>query len=523
MNNLVANEATAFAASRRQGALTPMVSAVLVLIALTMIVRMLFAWTLGLGIDESYTVATGRDPQLSYFDHPPLAWWLEWAAGRLFGTEDALVLRAPFVMLFALTTWLMFALTRLLFDERAGLWAAVTLNLAPVLAWTSGTWILPDGPLNAALLAGAYSVSAALFTASASAPVWWLVAGVCGGLAMLAKLHGIFLFAGTGLFLSTSPSYRHWLATPWPYVAIIVAAVIFLPVIIWNEQHQWVSFVFQGERARPREFEIWAPPAAIAGQALFLLPWVWLPLVLCLVKAGLAGPANDRQWLMVCLAIGPIAFFTAVAWTGTHTHPHWAASGYLMLFPLLGLRVATSIRNGRHETRIWLVSAAILLAVLVSGVIALANLPWPPIRLIKGTTLENPVVDALNWDSIEPELRARHLLGRTNLFVAARRWDDAGKIDYALHGRVPVVCLGHDPRGFGIVRKPRKYLGEDALIIGRDLSYGSVQKSYGSHFQSISQLPPITIEQGGQPAFALSVYLAHKMLSVPNKPDRLGH
>src|SRR5262245_42136621 len=172
----------------------------------------------------------------------------------------------------------MFRLTALLFGEQAGLWAAVTLNLAPVLAWTTGTWVLPDGPLNAALLAGVYCVCMALFVARSTAPLSWLAAGAYGGLAMMAKLHGIFLFAGVGLFLITSPAHRHWLATPWPYLALAFAAAIFLPVIIWNEHHGWVSFVFQAGRARPREFQLWAPFVALAGQALFLLPWIWLPL-----------------------------------------------------------------------------------------------------------------------------------------------------------------------------------------------------------------------------------------------------
>ena len=87
--------------------------AVLILIATTMVVRILFAWSLGLGIDESYTVATGRHPQLSYFDHPPLAWWLAWAGANFFATEAPLAVRAPFILLFAATTWLMFSLTRL--------------------------------------------------------------------------------------------------------------------------------------------------------------------------------------------------------------------------------------------------------------------------------------------------------------------------------------------------------------------------------------------------------------------------
>src|SRR5262249_23671963 len=170
--------------------------AVLILIAATLVGRMLFGFCFGLGIDESYTVATGRHPQLSTFDHPPAAWWLAWGASRLFATESALVLRLPFILLFAVTTWLTYRLTAYLFDERAGFWAAATLNLAPVIAWTSGTWIVPDGPLNAALMAATFATAKAVFGPRRTAPPWWLAAGGCGGLSLLSKFHGIFLFAG---------------------------------------------------------------------------------------------------------------------------------------------------------------------------------------------------------------------------------------------------------------------------------------------------------------------------------------
>ena len=116
---------------------------VFALIAVTFAVRIAFASTLGLGIDEAYTVATARSFALSTYDHPPLAWWLAGGARWLFGTEAAPAVRLPFMVLFALSTWLMFALTRLLFGSRAGLLASLTLNFAPVLAWSSGTFVLP--------------------------------------------------------------------------------------------------------------------------------------------------------------------------------------------------------------------------------------------------------------------------------------------------------------------------------------------------------------------------------------------
>ena len=40
------------------------------------VARLFFAFTIGLGIDESYTVAISRRLCLSYFDHPPLHLWI---------------------------------------------------------------------------------------------------------------------------------------------------------------------------------------------------------------------------------------------------------------------------------------------------------------------------------------------------------------------------------------------------------------------------------------------------------------
>ena len=495
--------------------------ALLILIAATLVARIAFASSLGLGVDESYTVATGRHPQLSYFDHPPAAWWLAWAANRLLDSECALALRLPFILLFALSTWLMFALTARLFDEKAGLWAAATLNLAPVIAWTSGSWILPDGPLNAALLAGAYCIVSALFVVRPAAPLWWLAAGACGGLALLSKLHGGFLFAGVGLFLLTSASHRRWLLTPWPYAGAAVALVMFLPVIVWNQEHGWVSFAFQAGRVGVRAFNPWGPLVSLAGQAAFLLPWLWLPLVACLVKAIARGPADERRWLMACLAIGPIFVFTAAGLTGNRVLHHWAAPGYLMLFPLLGADVAKAIESGRPLVRSWLIATTASLAVLLTVVMATANLPWPALALPEGKSVPYPLLESVDWSDLERELEARGLIGRSKLFVAAARWHEAGKIDYALRGRMPVLCLCHDPRGYGVLTQPEAHIGEDALIIGRDLPRARVEATYGGYFRSIVDQPPVTITRAGRPAFELSVYLGHTLHSSGQEPSLL--
>jgi 4-amino-4-deoxy-L-arabinose transferase-like glycosyltransferase len=500
---------------------SPASRAVLILIASALVARILFGLSLGLGIDESYTVATGRHLQLSYFDHPPAAWWLAWGARQLFATENALALRLPFILLFALTTWLMFRLTTLLFGEKAGFWAAATLNLTPVIAWTSGTWILPDGPLNTALAAGAYAAACALLGARSMAPLWWLAAGACGGLALLAKFHGVFLFAGIGLFLATSPRHRYWILTPWPYATAIVAIAIFLPVIVWNVQHGWVSFAFQATRAQIQGISPWGPLTALAGQALYVLPWLWLPLVICLAKAVVRGPTDTQRWLMACLAIGPIVTFTVVAVTGTHVLHHWAAPGYLMLFPLLGAEVSAAIENADRRVRTWVIATATSLGAVLVGVMIIAYLPWPAIALSGGKSVPYPLQESVDWTNLKSELEGRGFASRTRLFIATTRWHEAGKIDYALGGKLPVLCLCRDPRGYGMLTKPEAHLGEDALIVGRDLSPQRINKTFDAYFAKIEEMPPITITRAGRPAFELSVYLGHVLRASTEKPSLL--
>ena len=58
-----------------------------------LVARAFFALMLGLGIDESYTVAISRGLALSYFDHPPLHLWITHFAARAAG-ENVVSTRA---------------------------------------------------------------------------------------------------------------------------------------------------------------------------------------------------------------------------------------------------------------------------------------------------------------------------------------------------------------------------------------------------------------------------------------------
>src|SRR5260370_4086247 len=305
--------------------------AVAVLIFWTFLGRLALASALGLGVDESYMVAAGRKLQISYFDHPPIAWWMAWATGHLAGTESPVVVRLPFIALFAVTTFLMYRLTSALFGPEAGLWAAVVLNLAPVFGISSASWVLPDGPLLAALLGPAVCLVAALPSEGRTAWGWWLGTGMCAGLALCSKYSAVLTIGGAAGFLLTEPVSRRWLKQPHPYAAGLIALAVFVPVLIWNAENGWVSFLFQAGRAEGG-FHPFGPVAMLAGAAAFLLPWIWGPLVVCGFLALPRGPSHSERSLPVCLPAPPLIVFAAAS-PRDNVLFHWAAQGYVMLMP----------------------------------------------------------------------------------------------------------------------------------------------------------------------------------------------
>jgi 4-amino-4-deoxy-L-arabinose transferase-like glycosyltransferase len=477
---------------------------VTLLILATFLARLLFAASLGLGIDESYMVAAGRQLRLGYFDHPPIAWWLAWTAAHLAGSDSALVVRLPFIALFALATWLMYRVTAALFGAWAGLWAAVLANLCPVIGVTAATWVLPDGPLFAALLGATLCLIAALPTEGKAAWGWWLGAGICAGLALSSKYSAALTILGAIVFLLTERTGRRWLLRPHPYVAGLAALAMVMPVLIWNARHGWVSFLFQGGRAEGR-FKLLGPVLTLAGGALFLLPWIWLPLVVCGFDALRRGPADKGRWLLLCLAAPPIIFFTLISlWSRVLFH--WAAPGYLMLLPLLGDAIVR-----RHRSRRWLAATAAIVVLGAAFVGSEVRFDWLPLTIGDFRLGNDPGLAAVDWDSLRKELAERGLLDRPGTVVAATRWLDAGKIDYALDGRVPVICLGSDPREYGIIAPAGDYAGLDVLIVAPGISPAAIAVRFGKLFDSIDTLAPATVLHDGRPALVVPLYLGHRL------------
>jgi 4-amino-4-deoxy-L-arabinose transferase-like glycosyltransferase len=465
----------------------------ILLILITTTLRLAFAAATGLGVDESYMISAGRVLSLGYFDHPPASWWLSWASTHLFNSEAPIVARLPFILLFALTTWLMARLGEAIGGPRAGFWAAVTLNLSPVFGVTSGIWVLPDGPLDCALTGAALCLLRALQGRRG----YWCGAGACAGFALFSKYSAILTIAGAFLFLAINREHRVWLRRCEPYAAAAIALLVFAPVIIWNIDNHWASFAFQGARAGGLRFHPLAPLTTLAGEALFVLPWFAIPMV---ILGCQAFRSDWRDQMLACLAAPPIVLFALIsAWSSQRILFHWAAPGYLMLFPLLGRFVATHC--DRQAIRASIIGTVVLCLVSVTVIATQLQFDWLPTN--------DATAEGVDWTSLRDDLTARGLL-HSGTVVGVPNWRDAGKIAHALGSDVTVICLNSDARQFGFAVPAERWAGADILLLIVDHP-DTMIAALSDRFERIEMLPPAAVTLRGRTLKTVTVAIGQRL------------
>jgi len=480
--------------------------AALIVLALGLAARLALAAILDPGLDEAYAIAVSSRWQLSWFDHPPMAFW--WVAAMralgapIFGADLPPVwLRLPFVLAFTATSWLIFDLTRRLWGARAGLWALGALTLAPFFLVSAGSWLVPDGPLVLFLAATARILVEILFFAPEPARErrLWLLAGLTLGLAGLSKYHAVLFAVGTLAFLLATP-HRRRLAGLGPWLAAAIALAVVSPVLIWNAENQWVSFLFQSSRGGGGRTNWAGFGRAVLGQLAYLAPWTAIAALWATGRAldrdrDAAGPAA----FLVAIAVLPITIFTSVPLLGGDSLPHWQMPGWLFLLPLLGRALAESETASARLPRLarrFAVATVILLALAASAFAALRLAP-PSRALAQKMKLLNFIQESTTWRDLPAALEARGLLapdaeGRPPIVVSFR-WIEAARIAEALGSRATVTVFDQDPRGFAFLADPRAFLGRDLVLIGRPQTLADHMSAVAPLFERIEPEAPLTV------------------------------
>jgi 4-amino-4-deoxy-L-arabinose transferase-like glycosyltransferase len=146
------------------------------------------------------------------------------------------------------------------------------------------------------------------------APRWWLLAGLFGGLALLSKFtFALWLPAVLAFWLV--PAWRgRWLASPYPWLAALIATIVFSPVLIWNGQHEWASFRFQFVRAAATHDWSLRTVGDYIGIQFGLVGFVMLPVLLSGVSLMAWRGYVRREAVPILLSTAVIVPFGYLFW-----------------------------------------------------------------------------------------------------------------------------------------------------------------------------------------------------------------
>ncbi len=295
------------------------------IVAYVILLRLVFGGTVDLLPQEAYYWNYSQHLDIGYLDHPPMVAWLIWL-GTAIGGNTEFAVRFGALLSWLIAGFFCFQLARNLYGKTEG-FVAVLIFCALPFFFLTGMVMTPDTPLTAAWAGALYFLERALIGQRRMA---WLGAGLCVGLGLLSKYTIILLLPATLVLLLLDPRLRAWFLRPEPYLAAVVAAIVFSPVILWNATNGWASFVFQGSRRleAPCDFSL----DVLAGSILLLLTPVGIASVVVLASRFLRRPgwfSDKRMAFTVIYTLVPLSIFVAFGfahevklnWTG----PLWLA------------------------------------------------------------------------------------------------------------------------------------------------------------------------------------------------------
>jgi hypothetical protein len=411
--------------------------------------------------------------------------------------------RVVFVWLFFATGWIYYHLASRLFGPRSALIALFALNVTPFFFASAGGWVVPDGPLLFGLVVAAWAASLLFFpkpTEKASAWRFWPIVGLGLGLAGLSKYSAILTASGLVTFMLLSSEQRHWFKHPAPYVSAILACAMITPVVLWNAQHGWVSFEFQGDRGVPSgQLRPSQLTTMSFGEIAFLSPWIFAALV-----AGLANAfriwADERRFFLLCLSLPPIVLFTLTPLWGARGQPHWTMPGWFFAFALMGIWV-NELGTAINALRRWAVATAALLAAIAALAIVQASTGWPWVILTAHSGVADPMLESFEWSA----LKDAPIFHSPPGFVISTKWSDAGKIAVALGPQIPVFVLSNDPRGWAFLDESGRFVGKSGVIVTPAAEVASTLAMAGPLFAEFEQPQLYALGRRGRPEIKLAL------------------
>lgn len=493
------------------------------LILVFTLIRLLIANLINLGNDEVYYFTYAVLPDWNHFDHPPLVG----AFIRIFTfnlqLNNEVMVRLPGIIAAAVNTWLIARCGELVKNRRTGLIAALLYNTSIYTSIISGIFILPDSVQLVFWLAALCTM---LRTIQSGRPLVihknLLLTGLWIGLAVMSKVHGVFLWFGFLGFIIIDR--RGLLKSPYLYVSIAITVLIASPILFWNISNDFVTWRFHSERVTVTEqgIDLKAFFRTLIGQILYANPVQITLFVLTgrvIARRQNFLDASAMALLLWCSI--PIILCTTLVSIFRDTLPHWSGPGFIGLMPVAAAWVETQVDDParRFYPKMLNTCVTVIAFVFIAGPLLIKSYPgtMSPKPFPK-TGSGDATLDITGWEQLLPafeKLRNDDIVSgkiRRDAPLVVHKWFPGAHIYYHVAYPLDMRVIGvgelNDLHQFCWLNKlyGRIPAGADAWYISPSNNFTNPVELYGDAFRSIEKAATITQRRSGRVARYWFVY-----------------
>ncbi|MBI5188445.1 MAG: glycosyltransferase family 39 protein [Nitrospirae bacterium] len=444
---------------------------------------------LDLSPDEAHYWEWSRRLDWSYYSKGPMIAYLVYLGTSIFG-DTVLGIRIMAVIFSAISSILLYILGKKLYDEQVGLSSAVLMQIVPLFS-TFGIlftidspfiffWILslflfyrstknselrtPNSELNNSSLVTRHP--APYGTGRHSSLIYWFLLGLSIGVGLLTKYTMAFFYLSAFLFLLLSKENRGLLLTKGPYIAFITSLIIFSPVIIWNANHDWVTFRHTAGQAHlSGQWSVvssqWLEDFLdfFGSQIGIITPILFFMMFYALFRLQKLNH-NPQSRFLLWFSVPVIAFFLLKSIHGK-VQANWALPGYLTGIIAFSAFYIKRFHSEGRVTRI-LITTAVLLSVIVTSVAhypSILNLP----------SKQDPTSRLRGWEGLGAEVTRIYegMSAIRPVFIFSDRYQVSSELAFYVNGH-PVTYslnLGHRMNQYDLWPGFNNLLHYDAIFV----------------------------------------------------------
>lgn len=298
--------------------------AVLVVGAVT-VLRIVALWfnRTDLFVDESQYWLWGERLDFGYYSKPPLIAWVIRAVTEIAGSDAPFWVRLPGAIFHGATALILGTVAARLFSARAAFWIAISYVTLPMVAL--GSLLISTDTIMAPFFAAALYYH--LRAAGTDRAGYGAIAGICLGVAFLAKYAAAYFLLGAALVTVFVPSMRLSLRV---WAALLLGfAVTILPNVLWNLSNDLATVEHTMDNAGWVRDASWFANLNPSGLMEFLLSQFAVvgPVIFAALIVGCVRPGAAEGRALVLFSL-PVLVIVSIQALLAQAYANWGIAAY---------------------------------------------------------------------------------------------------------------------------------------------------------------------------------------------------